>query len=84
MERELESKIYFAEDYCSKENMEEHIKEYIRSLKVKYPNAVVTREFYNGQNVLVRATEVYNEIHKKQEQKEKELDDWYIRQRGER
>lgn len=84
MERELERKIYFVEDYCSKENMEEHIKEYIRSLEVKYPNAVVTREFYNGQNVLVRATEIYNEIYKKQEQKEKELDDWYIRQRGER
>lgn len=41
-----------------------------------------TREFYRGQNVLVRATEVYNNPVEKQVDKEKEIDDWYIRQRG--
>ena len=38
MERELTSKIFILEEYTSKENMEEHIKEYIYMLKEKYPN----------------------------------------------
>ena len=85
MEKELASKIFFIIDYNSKENMEKHIKEYIIKLKEIYPNAVITREFYKGQNTLVRATEVNNKlINTKQNNKEREKDDWYIRQRGER
>ena len=57
MEREKASKIFILEEYTSKENMEEHIKEYIYMLKEKYPNATITREFYKGSNVLVRATQ---------------------------
>ena len=84
MEKELASKIFMLKDYNSKENMEEHIKEYIRKLKEDYPESIVTKEFYKGENVLVRATEIYNSINVKQNQKnkEKEIDDWYIRQRG--
>lgn len=33
MEKEIESKIFMLEDYASKNNMEEHIKEYIRKSK---------------------------------------------------
>lgn len=85
MEKELASKIFFLADYNSKENMEEHIKEYVMKLKETYPNAVITREFYKGQNILVRATEICNIINNnKQIIKEREIDDWYIRQRGER
>ena len=85
MEKELASKIFFLADYNSKENMEEHIKEYVMKLKETYPNAVITREFYKGQNILVRATEIYNKMTDiKQNNKEREIDDWYIRQRGER
>lgn len=85
MERELESKIFMLEDYNSKENMEEHIKEYIYKLKQKYPNAIITKEFYKSQNILVRATEIENKtIYNKSKDKEREIDDWYIRQRGER
>lgn len=84
MEKEIASKIFMLKDYNSKENMEEHIKEYIRKLKEDYPESIVTKEFYKGENVLVRATEIYNSINVKQNQKnkEKEIDDWYIRQRG--
>ena len=82
MEIEIENKIFLLENYISKENMEEHVKEYIIHLKKKYPNACVTREFYKGQNILVRATEVYNKVNKTQKEKEKEVDDWHIRQRG--
>lgn len=75
------------EDYNSKENMEKHIKEYIRKLKIEYPTAIVTREFYKGENILVRATLIYdklNNIRKENEKAKEREDDWYIRQRGER
>ena len=78
MEKELDSKIFFINDYASKNNMEEHIKEYIRKLNIDHPNANITKEFYIGKNILVRATEIKNN------NAEKELDDWHIRQRGER
>lgn len=85
MEKELASKIFMLEDYNSKENMEEHIKEYIKVLKCNFPKSIITREFYKGQNILVRATEIYNKTTDiKQNNKEREIDDWYIRQRGER
>ena len=83
MERELENKIFILNDYINKDDMEENIKKYIEILKNKYPNAIITREFYKGQNILVRATEISNKaITNKQVNKEREIDDWYIRQRG--
>ena len=83
MEKELASKIFMVNDYASKNNMEEQIKEYIRKLKIEYPTAIVTKEFYKGENILVRATEVYNKLQSKKKENEKEFeDDWYIRQRG--
>ena len=83
MENELASKIFMVNDYASKNNMEEQIKEYIRKLKIEYPTAIVTKEFYKGENILVRATEVYNKLQSKKKENEKEVeDDWYIRQRG--
>lgn len=85
MEKEIASKIFMIEDYKNKESMELHIKEYIIKLKEEYPDSVITREFYKGQNILVRATEIYNKTTNiKQINKEREIDDWYIRQRGER
>lgn len=86
MERELESKIFMLDDYASKSIREEQIKEYIRKLKLDYPTACITKEFYKGENILVRVTEVYNKNFSKQKikEQEKEIDDWYIRQRGER
>lgn len=83
MERELENKIFMLNEFINKDDMEENIKKYIDILKNKYPNAIVTREFYKGQNILVRATEIsYKAITNKQVNKEREIDDWYIRQRG--
>lgn len=85
MERELTSKIFILEEYSSKENMEEHIKEYIYILKEKYPDAIITREFFKGNNILVRVTETENKTNNNKNQgKEREIDDWHIRQRGER
>ncbi len=84
MERELEHKIFWENDYINKNDMEKEIKEYISDLKSKYPLAIVTREFHKGKNVLVRATEIKskNNLKKQDKDKEIEIDDWYIRQRG--
>ena len=85
MEREFENKIFMLNEFINRDDMEENIKKYIEILKNKYPNAIITREFYKGQNILVRATEIDNKvITNKQVNKEREIDDWYIRQRGER
>ena len=87
MEKEVASKVFMIKDYKEKKDMKEHIEEYIRSLKKEYPTAVITKEFYKGENIIVRATEIFNNKNIKQKQNEKELDredDWYIRQRGER
>lgn len=85
MERELENKIFMFDDYKDKDEMEEKIKKYIGILKNKYSNAIITREFYKGPNVLVKATKIeYKTSNNKKINKEKEIDEWYIRQRGER
>lgn len=86
MERELENRIFMFDDYKNKEDMEKEIEEYIEILKNKNPDAIITREFYKGKNILVRATELYNNVNTRQngKDKEREVDDWYIRQRGER
>lgn len=87
MEKELEFKIFMVNDYISKNNMLENIKIYIKKLKIKYPSAIITKEFYKGENILVRATLIENKNNrvKKEKEKNKEKeDDWYIRQRGER
>ena len=72
METELASKIFMLEDYVSRENMEEHIKEYIKKLKDDFPFSVVTREFYKGDGVLVRATQINFNINIKRHDLEKE------------
>lgn len=84
MEKELECKIFFENNYLNKNDMEREIKEYISDLKSKYPLAIVTREFHKGKNVLVRATEIKsrNNLKEQDRNKEIEIDDWYIRQRG--
>ena len=86
MEKELDSKIFMTINYMNKNDMKVHIEEYIRKLKNEYPTAIITKEFYNGENILVRAKyqENRNKSCNRKQIKEKEIDDWYIRQRGER
>ena len=87
MEKEIAFKIFMVKDYNDKKHMKEDIKEYIKKLKKEIPTAVITREFYKGENILVRATEISDNKNINQRQHIKEMnreDDWYIRQRGER
>ena len=82
---EKKTKIFLIDAFKDRHEMEEDIKSYIEIMKNNYPNAVITREFYKGSNSLVRVTEIKNKQHNiKQNNKEREIDDWYIRQRGER
>lgn len=81
MEKELEYKIFMLEEYNSKENMEEQIKEYIYILKNKFPLAIITKEFYKGNNVLVRATQINNNI-KSNDKDELEREEVRIKEKG--
>lgn len=81
MEKQLASKIFMLEDYNNKENMEEHIKEYIKRLREDFPFSVITREFYKGNGVLVRATQIKPNLNEKKHfiEKESELEKEEVR-----
>lgn len=53
---ELESKKFLLKDYGNKEKMEEEVKIYMDNMRSYYPNAIITKEFYKGPNILVRVT----------------------------
>ncbi len=74
MELELANKIFLLKDYCDRNDMEEHIKAYIRKLKNDYPMAVITREFYKGCNILVRATQINVQLKKENKTIEQDLE----------
>ena len=57
MGREFERKIFYIEEFKDKEQMEEEIKKYVKIMEERYPYATVTREFYDGRNILVRVAE---------------------------
>lgn len=86
MEKQLASKIFILGDYTSKENMEEHIKEYINQLKANFPFSVITREFYKGNGVLVRATQIKPNLNEKkyfiEKENELEKEEVRIKERG--
>lgn len=86
MKKQLASKIFILDDYNSKENMEEHIKEYINKLKIDFPLAIVTREFYKENGVLVRATQINYYLNKKdhyiKRKDELEKEEVRIKERG--
>lgn len=81
MEKELASKIFILEDYNSKEHMEEHIKEYIYMLRNKFPFSTITKEFYKGNNILVRATEINDNI-KSNDKDDLEREELRIKEKG--
>lgn len=65
MEVEIESKIFMIDNYPDKNIMKMEISEYIKKLKNTYNDAIVTKEFYKGRNVLVRATKIISKSLKK-------------------
>lgn len=86
MEIELAKKIFSVDDYSDKSNMEEHIKKYVSNLKKLYPTAIITKEFYRGNSILVRATQINfkntNKDNISERQEELEKEEVQIRERG--
>lgn len=80
MELELSKKIFKLEDYLDKKAMEQEVKEFIKELKHQFPLAIVTKEFCNGKNVLVRATQMNHLQNKRVSEKdEQELEKEEVR-----
>ncbi len=79
MEQELERKLFILENYNDKSDMEEDIKKYMKKLKINYPLAIITREFYKGNNILVRATQINNKNIENKKDKENELEQEEVR-----
>ena len=97
MEIELERKKFYKKNYTNKIDMENSVKEYIKETKEKHPDAIVTKEFYKGSNIIVRATkiilnEINQENYKKMHEEKMNINKNYIvrekggfeRERGER
>lgn len=86
MEKEIFKKIFYIDDFRSKNNMEKHIEEYIKQLKTEYPNSIITKEFYKGSNIMVKVTQIsqynYNKTVNKEKQEELEKEEVKIKERG--
>ena len=64
MEKELESKIFYIQDYDGSKSLKLEVNKYIKVLKEKYTDCIVTKEFFNGKNILVRCVKVNFEQNK--------------------
>lgn len=83
MELELERRIFYTEDFQDREEMKKTIDEFVLKLKREYPEASVTKEFYKGDSILVRATKFfYKNTEKDKEDDSKDLE--FKRQRNSR
>jgi len=71
MEYELERKIFYVEDFVTYSEMTKAVEIYFKQLQKDYPTAVVTKEYYKGKSILVRATKIV----KNYTEKEKEEND---------
>lgn len=72
MEKELESRIFYITDYENKEQMENDVRNYMNKMRALYLNAIVTKEFFKGNNTLVRVVEMNFNVRQENEE-EKEL-----------
>ncbi len=82
MEKELEYKIFYETQYSNITEMEVDAKKYMEILRNKFPEAIITKEFYKGKNLIVRATKVKKEVIIRR--KDKEIDRGFERTREER
>ena len=78
MEKELYSKIIYFEDYRNKDIFDIEVEKEYKRIKQEYLGCVVTKEFYKGNNILIRACEIKKISIKEKETEERE----YIRERA--
>jgi hypothetical protein len=79
MEKEIENKILYLRDFDSVDELRKQAKNHINNLKAKYKDCVITKEFINGKDILIRCVKMSeknnktNENYKQIEMKEKEI-----------
>lgn len=77
MEKELYSKIIYFENYSNKTDFEYEVEKEYKRIRQEYSDCIITKEFYKGNNILIRACKV-----EKIQYKEKEEEREYIRERA--
>ena len=78
MERELYSKIMYFEDYGDKDVFDIEVEKEYKRIKQEYLDCVVTKEFYRGNNILLRVCKNEKAKSKVKEQEERQ----YLRDRS--
>ncbi len=78
MERELYSKIIYFEDYSNKEIFDIEVEKEYKRIKQEYTDCIVTKEFYKGNNILIRVCKIESMQTKEEKQEEKQ----YLRDRS--
>lgn len=58
MEEELERKIFYKKDYPDVKKMEADAESFAKKMRLQYSDCLVTKEYVNGVNILVRVTTV--------------------------
>ncbi len=78
MEKELYSKIIYFKDYSNKDIFDIEVEKEYKRIKQEYLGCVVTKEFYKGNNILIRACKIEKLQTKEKEPEEKQ----YLRDRS--
>lgn len=78
MERELYNKIIYFKDYNDKAIFENEVQKELKRISEEYTNCVITKEFYKGNNVLIRVCKIEKVQAKEKEPEERQ----YIRDRA--
>jgi len=78
MEEEVERKVFYKKDYKSESFLEKDAEEYAAKMRKKYPDCMVTKEYINVVNILVRVTTIRqlyrtDKILERERQRQKEL-----------
>lgn len=58
MEEELERKIFYRKDYPDVKKMEADAEKFAKKMRLQYADCLVTKEYVNAVNILVRVTTV--------------------------
>ncbi len=58
MEEELEEKIFYRKDYEEVKQLQQAAEEYAKEKRKEYPDCMVSKEYYQNDNILVRVTTI--------------------------
>ncbi len=58
MEEEIESQIFYKKDYENEVELRKEAEKFAAEMRKKYPDCMVSKEFYRVENILVRVTTI--------------------------